>query len=328
MKKYPSQTTNGGTTIILDNLQAAVRLGQTEVDELVSSWSKRDPKDKVKVRRIERDRDVASAVAHKGTTMNASTLLESYKRWQKNYTDCGVAITKGDPELDQAISEMAEELHDLALDLAPSLRANYAGFQRSDDGVTASPELLAAGEEMCCFRRKEGSDGVKQGAGEGAYRIIINTDVSWWGQPTDNAALIGALVVLLQQFKPVEVWIQQGWLRGGSGDDGVTLFKLDFTGAFDPTALAFWAGHPGKDQTFSYAINCALGRQGSGTSTVAEIPCDLYLRGDWLKLLGIEQHKLCSMLHTDKLDLFSKWIADTACKIVFTEAPKQELITG
>jgi hypothetical protein len=63
----------------------------------------------------------------------------------------------------------------------------------------------------------------------------------------------------LQRFGPVELWIQQGWL-GKEDNDGVTLFKLDFSQGFQPTQLAFWCGHELKDTSFSFEINMALGR--------------------------------------------------------------------
>jgi hypothetical protein len=184
--------------------------------------------------------------------------------------------------------------------------------------------LLAAGEERCCIQRKDEGEAVKGGEGGGAYRLIINTDVSWWGQPNDNAAMVGALAVILQQFRPVEIWIQQGWL-GCHEWDGITLFKLDFTGAFDPTALAFWIGHGDKDSVFSYFINMELGRENTSTSTIAEIPADLMLRGDWMTVYGINQDAFLNMMHTEKMDLMARWIADTAMQIALAQKAETPL---
>jgi hypothetical protein len=311
MKSFKSQTINGGKTIILDHLDEAIQTGREKVAAIVARYAHIDPKAKINVGSFNRDKETRKEVK-----MNMETYLKKWKATQQNYATCEEAITKGDPAAKERISRMVEDLHDLSLDLAPSLKANYAGFQRSEDGFSVNPELLAAGEEQCCIKRKEGGENIKQGTGDGAYRIIINTDVAWWGNPEDNAALMGALVVMLQQFKPVQVWIQQGWLGEHPGD-GVTLFKLDYSGAFDPTALTFWCGHQFKDGVFSYLVNLGLGRENNKTSVPAEIEADLYLRGDWMSLMGIKESNFVNMLHTDKMDIMAKWIADTAVKIVF-----------
>ena len=112
----------------------------------------------------------------------------------------------------------------------------------------------------------------------------------------------------------MELWIQQGWL-GKENGDGVTLFKLDFSQGFQPTQLAFWCGHKLKDTSFSFEINMGLGRNSGGSTKSAEIPADLFLRGDWMKVYGVNKdfHKL---LHTEKVDIMAKWIAETAMQIL------------
>lgn len=351
MKKYESPTVNGGRTIILDHFSEGVERGREYIDSTVDRLAREKGEKSIKVGYINRncccsncnkpraDHHVIKndegtkyfCVEHvdgkklitkkqfkesKGheTSITFGELLRQYKEMQDQFKACVDDIEKGDPAFKEKISDMAEDLKEFALDLAPSLRANYAGFNRSDDGFTVSPELLAAGEEQCCIRRKEGGESVKQGSGEGAYRIIINTDVEWRGLPEDNASMIGALVTLLQQFKPVEVWVQQGWTGEGFGD-GVTMFKLDFTGAFDVTQLAFWCGNQNKDRVFSFLINKGLGRQQTHSATTAEIPCDLFLRGDWMKIQGIDEYEFMRMLYTDKLDIMAKWIAETAVRV-------------
>jgi len=333
MKKHKSPTKNGGTTVVLDSAADAIKLGEAYANKLVEAYAKQPKDRKVDVNFLQRDEHdpmeghCAKSKKQTGCKMTYGALLASAKDRQRRFTQCEEAIVKGDPETKEAISRMMEELHDMALDLAPSLKANHAGFQRSEDGFSASPELLAAGEEKCCIQRKDEGEGIKGGEGAGAYRLIINTDVSWWGQPSDNAAMVGALTLILQQFHPVEVWIQQGWL-GSHDSDGITLFKLDFTGAFDPTALTFWIGHHDKDQVFSYFINMELGRENTSTSTTAEIEADLMLRGDWMKVYGIDEGKFGSMLHTEKMDLMARWIADTAMQIAFNPTEQGPLITG
>lgn len=344
MKKYESPTVNGGRTIILDHFAEGVESGMEYINATVSRLEHESPDKSVKVGYINRNcackncgkpRADHRAVKNDGetkhychdstkkefkegdshqTSIKLGELARQYRQMREDYKTCISDIEKGDPEFKERISDMAEQLREFTLEMAPSLKANYAGFNRSDDGFTVNPELLAAGEEQCCIRRKDGGDTVRQGSGEGAYRIILCTDVEWDGKPEDNAAMIGALVLLLQQFKPVEVWVQQGWTGDGYGD-GVTMFKLDFTGAFDVTQLAFWCGNKDKDRVFSFLINKGLGRNKSHSATTSEIPCDLFLRGDWMKKMGIDEYEFNTMLFTDKCDIMAKWIAETAVRI-------------
>lgn len=345
MKKYDSPTVNGGRTIILDHVAEGVETGMEWIKSTVDRLAKESPSKTIKVGYLNRncccthcgqpraDHDVIKTgdvtkyyckgeskrkefKESKGheSSISFGELHRQYKQMQDEYKACIENIEKGDPEFKERISDMAEQLRDLVIEMAPSLSASYAGFNRSDDGFTVSPELLAAGEEQCCIRRKQGGDSVKQGAGEGAYRIVISTDVEWDGKPEDNASMLGALVLLLQQFKPVEVWVQQGW-TGNSYGDGITMFKLDFTGAFDVTQLAFWCGNKNKDRVFSFLINKGLGRSESHSATTSEIPCDLFLRGDWMEKMGIDEYEFNRMLWTDKCDKMAKWIADTAVRI-------------
>ena len=165
------------------------------------------------------------------------------------------------------------------------------------------------------LQKKEVPFDLKEGAGQGAYRLLINTDVSWWGNPVDNDAIVGSIIMLLQRFAPVEIWIQQGWL-GCCETDGVTLFKLDFTSAFNPTQLSFWINHKGKDIPFSHQINAVLGRQNTRTSITAAIDCDLMLRGDWMRTVGIDIYDFSNKTYTDKCDIMAEYINLTSMKIL------------
>ena len=120
--------------------------------------------------------------------------------------------------------------------------------------------------------------------------------------------------LVLQQFAPVEIWIQQAWIGNGD-DDGVSLFKLDFNGNFDPTQLSFWCGSEYKDIPFSNFVNRSIGRESSNAKH-PELPCDLYLRGDWMTRHGIGNgfDKLPS---TEQLNLATKWINATCGEILY-----------
>jgi hypothetical protein len=319
MKTFPSPTANGGQTIILDTVQDAIQHGATWLDNLIASYEERGDQ-KISVTKVKRDGPAGAS-----KTMNSSTFAAKWKEGRERFRECCTAIVSGDPALKAEITGTLEALRDAAVEIAPMLAVGYRGYQRSEDGFTAAPELVAAGEENPCFQRKPGSDEITKRSGDGAYRIVVNTDVAWWGKPADNAAVMGALVTLLQQFGPVEIWIQQGWL-GSPGEhaagDGVTLFKLDFTGSFDATQLAFWLGHKYKDTIFSHIVNRGLGRQNTHTSTTSEIPCDLYLRGDWMTLHHVTASALAAMTHIERIDTMAQWIAKTAMQIIHPDNPE------
>ncbi len=355
MRKYKSPTVNGGTTIVFDSVKDAIALGEANIQRNLERYKSMDQKTTVpcgysqrsavcdhcsKARAdhnvVRRDDSVLyfcdksegkqfSIAEKKSGTVKASVFTNQFSRELKRFGECAEAIIEGSPQLKDEIMGTIEAVMELVADIAPQLSSSFAGMERSEDGFTASPELVAAGEEQCCHRRKQGADNIREGKGEGAYRIVISTDVESGCDATSNAVMVGALVCALQQFKPVEVWIQQGWL-GEWPSDGVTLFRLDFNGAFDPTALTFWLGHPEKDAVFSRFINTELGRGSENTATTSEIPCDIYLRGDWMKeKYDIDRYEFQSMLHTERVDLLAKWVAETAVRLVFEEEKGLEI---
>lgn len=308
MKAYRSPTENGGKTIILESLSDALALGREYLAERIRKNNKRAHGSVFNVVSFPRDE---SPVEETTTCEAYAANLQS--RIAK-FEECAKRILLGEPSLNQTITETAESLTDLVGEIEPSLRGSYDGFERSDEGIFICADLLAEGDDRPFFRRRlsQDTDG-DAGRAEG-YRIILSTDTSWFGKPEDNAAVVSALILCLQRFGPVELWIQQGWL-GSGGDDGVTLFKLDFTSSFDPSQIIFWCGDPLKDSCFSFEVNMALGRNSAKTAKHPEIPADLFLRGDWMRTFGVTE-KFPILLHTEKLDIMAKWIAATAFRIV------------
>lgn len=312
---WQSQTKSRGRTTIIPSTADAVALGRNFIQTMrqtLATW-KDDGVEEVEVNVFYR---------HNGKTKAKKQSFGKYSSdWEdsfKKYEAAANEITFGNPASKQEITDTAVKLMQLALELQPSIASAYNGFERWEDGDEVLPDLLRQGDDRPFLRRKRGDLEPKAGKGEGAYRVIINTDVSWWGRPEMNAGVMGALVMVLQQFAPVEIWIQQGWL-GTDEDDGVSLFKLEFNGSFDPTQLSFWCGSPYKDNPFSFFVNRALGRQDSGTSTVPELPCDLYLRGDWMKLHGIENKAYQLLPKPDQERLAAQWIAETCNNILYGE---------
>ncbi len=320
MKKHKSNTKNGGITIILDSLDEAINIGRGYVARRVAEERALAPESKHPVLRINRDKPSETE------EITAADQMRSLERRARAFKRAVNAIRVGDQALNRSILDKAERLADLVTAIEPSLAANYAGFERSEDGIAIDVGLLASGDDRPFFKRASQGEIGNQGGRGRAYRVVLNTDVSWFGSADDNAAVVGALVLCLQRFGPVELWIQQGWL-GDYDDDGVTLFKLDFSQGFEPAQLAFWCGHELKDNAFSFEVNMGLGRRSSGSSKSAEIPADLFLRGDWMKVYGINEG-FDKLLHTEQVDLMAKWIAQTAMQILKSDAGTDDWFSG
>lgn len=242
--------------------------------------------------------------------------IQQRKRSVGLFQSCVDAIsTGGNGDWRDSVSDWVQRIMDMALLLDPSLASGHSGFNITNEGEIAIPERVAMGEEQCLAQRRRGGGEARKTAGDGAYRIIICTDDDGTGQPADEmSGMMGALVVLLQQERPVEIWIQQGWLGGGEG--GVTLFSVDFTGGFDPTALYFWCGHYMRDSVYSRFINSGLRPCGVGdhVSTCPEIPCDLYVH-KWMENYGIAPAEWRSMGPEDRAGTMAKWVVEQAYKV-------------
>ena len=307
---YEPTTAGGHKACILPSASAATRLAFLHVDEVIAEYKKQPPGSKMAVTTCVRDGK------SKEKKVQVKEFLDSYESARGKLVECEKAIVKGSPAMNEAIKKMTDELVNTCIEIEPSLTNSYGGFERWEDGDEVIPDLLAEGNDRPFLRRARNGCEPKPGKGDGAYRIIINTDVSWWGTPDMNASVMGALVVLLQTYGPVELWIQQGWM-GSSSDDGVALFKLDFTGGFEPTQLAFWCGHEYKDAFYSRFVNRSLGRTGNGTSCYAELPCDLYMRGDWMSKAGVSGNTLTNSTPQERRAIMAKWILETVKVVAF-----------
>jgi hypothetical protein len=310
---WPSKV-NGGRTTIIPSTAAAVVLGRNYITTIKANVARMKAAGCQKVKVTTKYRDSNKT---KTKTINIQTHEHQWEEQFVRYEDAVNEITVGNPDIKHRIMESATRLMHLALDLCPQINSAYCGFERWEEGDEVLPDLLREGDDRPFLRRKRSELEPRAGKGEGAYRIIINTDVSWWGRPEMNAGVTGALVLVLQQFAPVEIWIQQGWL-GTDADDGVSLFKLDFNGSFDPTQLSFWTGSPYKDIPFSNFINRSIGRENSSTSIQPELPCDLYVRGDWMTLHGVDKG-FDNLPITEQFRLAAEWIAKTCSNILYGE---------
>jgi hypothetical protein len=312
---WQSKTKNGGRTTIIPSAAAAIAMGRGYVQTVLDNLQRIKDAGWEKVQ-------LELTYRHSGKVRKKTLSVSAYECREKGaidkYSEAASEITVGDPAIKHSISELAAKLMQMALDLNPSIKSSYCGFERWEDGDEVLMDLLREGDDRPFLRRKLGQTEPRSGKGDGAYRIILNTDVAWWGTPTMNASVMGALVLVLQQYSPVEIWIQQGWL-GDNPDDGVSLFKLDFNGNFDPTQLAFWCGSKLKDVPFSQFVNRSIGRECSKTSIHPELPCDLYLRGDWMTLHGIDSKSFPLLPPAEQLKLATQWIADTCANVLYGE---------
>jgi len=311
---WPSKTKNGGRTTIIPSTADAVKLGYSYVQSIRDRILelKKAGHQQVQVTTRYRDSD---------KTRTKTISISSHElQWEDNigkYESAVSEITLGNPGIKHHISELATKLMQMALELQPSIASAYCGFERWEEGDEVLMDLLREGDDRPFLRRKRSEIEPRLGQGDGAYRIVLNTDVAWWGKPEMNAGVMGALVLVLQQFAPVEIWIQQGWIGNGD-DDGVSLFKLEFNGSFDPTQLSFWCGSEYKDVPFSNFVNRSIGRESSGTARHSELPCDLYLRGDWMTLHGIG-NGFDQLPPAEQHNLAVKWIAETCSGILYGE---------
>lgn len=316
---WRSKTTNGGRTTVIASTSDAVAIGFNYVRTMRANQVEQKQTGVTQVKVTTRFRDSNKA---RTKTINLDTWHAQQNENLDKYETAAKEVTLGNPETKHIITELAAKLMTMALELQPTINSNYCGFERWEDGDEVLVDLLHEGDDRPFLRRKVGDVQPRAGKGEGAYRIIINTDVSWWGTAEMNAAVMGAMVMCLQQFAPVEIWIQQGWL-GQDEDDGVSLFKLDFNGNFDPTQLSFWCGSPLKDNPFSLYINKSIGRVHNKTSTAPELPCDLYLRGGWMTLGGIDKG-FETKTPDQQNKLAAEWIAKTCNEMLFSEEAEMQ----
>jgi hypothetical protein len=305
--------------VILDSLEEAIEIGRSHLASMTACYADQPADLEVITKTIARDKPPVEDVQTVGKYRdNLKCRTSAFNRSVE-------ALLKGDPGSKGEIIRKSEELIDLVTDIEPSLVLSHRGFERAEEGAVPDANLIAAGEDRAFFRQRQSDEGHGTAGRRGrGYRVILSTDVAWFGRTEDNAALVGSLIYLLQQFGPVELWIQQGWLGPGP-EDGVTLLKLDFSQGFDPTQLAFWCGHPLKDASFAFDVNMGLGRRGGTTAKTAEIPADLYLRGDWMKVYGVNE-RFDALLHTERVDIMTKWIAETAMTILKADPGSDEEI--
>ena len=221
------------------------------------------------------DNFVELEAACKATKFKNKSDSEYGVQWGEIW-DCFNSIHKGNSDKNKDIVTTAKKVANMVLEIEPELeqRKIWTSAEISDVWCAGA---IAEDHPEPCFLRKKAVKEPAQGKGEGAYRIIINTDHTWHVSPQQGAITMGAIILVLAQYSPVEIWIQQGWM-GRSPMDGITLFPIHRGHIYNPSNLWFWLGDNRKDFVFSYLINHRLfNRTSSGVSTIPALPCDLYL---------------------------------------------------
>jgi hypothetical protein len=236
------------------------------------------------------------------------------------FNKCVEDIEHGNGPWRDEVRDLVQRIMHTAIDLNTSLAQSYGGGVMGSEGFVGIPELIAQGEEDCIMDhdRQGGDLDENATAADGAYRIVICTDQSpQWQTSAEMTSMMGALVLLLQMQRPVELWIQQGWL-GEQSKSGVTLYKMDFTKGFDPTLLSFWCGNPDRDVIYSSYLNDTLrsNLHGDSTSVCPEIPCDLYIH-EWMEGYGL--NKWANMEQDERIKAMAAWVTEQYCRVVSDE---------
>lgn len=197
------------------------------------------------------------------------------KNWNQLW-DCFSTIHSGNEKRNMEMVRVAKQVAELVLEIEPELQEKRTWCSTENSDIWCAGAIAEEHPEPCFHRKKE----IKEpacGKGDGAYRLIINTDHCWYTSPEQGAIMMGAIILVLAQYSPVEIWIQQGWM-GNSPLDGITLFPIHRGHLFNPATLWFWLGDSRKDSVFSYQVNHQLfNRVSSGVSSYPALPCDLYL---------------------------------------------------
>ena len=230
------------------------------------------------------------------------------------------------PVLAQVIA-LADSLTDAVRELSPSLAATPKHY-RAEIGDIWDAGLIAEGDERPCFSPRYDGPEPSKGQGNGAYRILINTDTSFGRSDSENLATTLCLCNVLSHFGPVEIWIQQGWIGyGGYGaadrQSGVVSFRVGEMSSINPSALAFWLGSPLRDGTFSYAISRFFGRSNGGTSQSPAVPCDLYTANACGPEMPDASYALAlpdTKKGKEELAVFAQWCAQICAGIIYPES--------
>lgn len=145
--------------------------------------------------------------------------------------------------------------------------AARARWLRREEGEAVCPALLAQGDDSPFFKRAKTD--VRESNGGDAIRVVVSTDANEV-QPESAAAFIAA-VRLAQQFHPIEVWWQGGWLSADRSKGFIFHIPL-IQGDMDFSKLQYVIMSDRRD-SFSYCIMvqkaCSVECSWNGCGTTA-----------------------------------------------------------
>lgn len=230
-------------------------------------------------------------------------------------------------ELLGKIASLSDRVVEAVYDLNPSLAATPR-YNRTEVDDLWDAGLIAMGDERPCFTSRYDGEEPSKGKGDGAYRILINTDTCWGNSDSQGLATLICLTTVLSHFNPVEVWVQQGWLSYGYNDSrtrksGITCFRVGAMSSINLASMAFWLGSPLRDGLFSQLVNKGLGREHSGVSVTAAIPCDFYTNN------GVHQNVPCcshaiTAPNTDQgkaqIKQLAEWVSKISQGIIYPDS--------
>lgn len=265
MERYTSHV-NGGETVILQSHHEAVELTTGYLDQQIKNLRRAPKGTRFNVQRISRGVMTMKPMA-------ASTFLKKTVKSRTGFLEAANSINTVPTPARDRINDLTQKLVDRLVESCPMLQVKPMSWARCEDGPIAAPELIDCEDDRPCFTRSNRSYSLETGAADGAFRVIVSTDEI--DASLDRAAIVAAMILALQTVRPVELWIQQGWFGGGGS--GVTLFKVDFEGAFDPSHLYFWLANSNVDHEFSVNLSFALGRCSHQAAHLPELKCDFFL---------------------------------------------------
>lgn len=286
------------------------------------------------------------------TNHKQSVSPEYYEKYKKQFAHLKTPETKerlywiiqdtireGDPRKIEQVSRLSQKLTELVYEINPSLHLDVQR-ERAENGDIWDAGLIGADDPRPCWDTRP-SQKIKRGqGGDGAYRIIINTDTSFGRSDGENCLVLCAMINVLQQYADVEIWVQQGWVSGhdsqhgpmtandcGNPMNGITLFPAFRGSGLHPAQIMFWAGHPMRDSIFSNLINKRIGRTSSGCSYAAELDCDLYTRNgcfDDMPHLNLEAEGPAA---DKQLKVMAAWTATQLSKVLLEEEDLSNIVT-
>jgi hypothetical protein len=137
------------------------------------------------------------------------------------------AVDGGDANALARAIEKSDALIDAAVIEDPRL-ARRVQWVRSEDGIFADAGLVSMGDDSPCYQMAKNALKDIPASGE-PINICICTDSN---EPTSLAAFI-AVVRIVQQFRPVNVWWQGSWLADDGRDVGYVFHTPLITNDMD-----------------------------------------------------------------------------------------------